>query len=92
MRLLVISLCTQGVGVMKEHFIYYCKRFAKLADLYCVTNDNVDNSELCAIETLNVSFTRKKPLGYLNPKKYFLIKKFIEKVDPDVIFILSHHA
>ncbi|MBO6119340.1 MAG: glycosyltransferase family 4 protein [Lachnospiraceae bacterium] len=92
MRLLVISLCTQGVGVMKEHFIYYCRRFAKLADLYCVTNDNVDNSELCAIETLNVSFSRKKPLGYLSPKKYFSIKKFIKRVDPDVIFILSHHA
>lgn len=92
MRLLVISLCTQGIGVMKEHFIYYSKRFAKKADLYCITNDNVSNEELEAIETLNVKYVRRNPFGYFSLFKLHKINKFIKKVNPDVIFVLSHHA
>ena len=92
MRLLVISLCTQGVGVMKEHFIYYARRFAKLSDLYCITNDNVSNDDLHAIETLNLRYVHSNPLGYFSPLKYLKVKKFIDKVNPDVIFVLSHHA
>ena len=92
MRLLVISLCTQGVGVMKEHFIYYCRRFAKKSNLYCITNDNVTNEDLDAIETLNVRYVRKEPLGYFSPLKIKKILDFINKVNPDIIFVLSHHA
>ena len=92
MRLLVISLCTQGVGVMKEHFIYYSRRFAKLSDLYCITNDNVSNDDLSAIETLNLRYVHSDPLGYFSPFKIHKIIKFIEKVNPDVIFVLSHHT
>lgn len=92
MKLLVISLCTQGVGVMKEHFIYYCRRFAKKTDLYCVTNDNVTNEDLHAIETLNLRYVRREVLGYFSPFKIKKILDFISKVNPDVIFVLSHHA
>ena len=92
MRLLVISLCTQGIGVMKEHFIYYSRRFAKMSDLYCITNDNVSNEDLGAIETLNVRYVHSNPLGYISPFKIHKINKFIKKINPDVIFVLSHHA
>ena len=92
MRLLVISLCTQGIGVMKEHFIYYSRRFAKYADLYCITNDNVTNEDLGAIETLNIRYVHSNPFGYFSPFKIHKIIKYIKKVNPDVIFILSHHA
>lgn len=92
MRLLVISLCTQGVGVMKEHFIYYSRRFAKLSDLYCITNDNVTNEDLHAIETLNLRYVHSNPFGYFSPFKINKIIKFIDKVRPDVIFVLSHHT
>lgn len=92
MRLLVISLCTQGVGVMKEHFIYYSRRFAKLSDLYCITNDNVSNDDLSAIETLNLRYVHSDPFGYFSPFKIHRIIKFIERVNPDIIFVLSHHT
>lgn len=92
MRLLVISLCTQGVGVMKEHFIYYSRRFAKLSDLYCITNDNVSNEDLNAIETLNLRYVHSNPFGYFSPFKIHKINKFIERINPDVIFVLSHHT
>ena len=92
MRLLVISLCTQGVGVMKEHFIYYSRRFAKLSDLYCITNDNVTNEDLDAIETLNLRYVHSNPFGYFSPFKIQKIIKFIERVNPDIVFVLSHHT
>ena len=92
MRLLVISLCTQGIGVMKEHFIYYSRRFAKMSDLYCITNDNVTNGDLGAVETLNVRYVHSNPLGYFSPFKIHKINKFIKKINPNVIFVLSHHA
>ena len=90
MRLLVISLCTQGV--MREHFIYYCREFAKNNDLYCITNDNVSNYELDAIETLNVGYTRRNPFGYFSLLKLAKQKSFIDRVNPDIIYIFTHHA
>lgn len=92
MKLLIISLCTQGIGVMKEHFIYYSRRFAKKTDLYCITNDNVSNEDLGAIETLNISYTHNDPLGYFDLSKISKMKNFIDRVNPDVIFVLTHHT
>lgn len=90
MKLMVISLCTQGV--MREHFIYYCREFAKWNDLYCITNDNVTNDELDALETLNVGYDRRNALGYFSLMKLAKQKKFIDKVNPDIIYIFTHHA
>ena len=90
MKLLVISLCTQGI--MREHFIYYCKHFSKTNELYCITNDNVTNQELEAIETLNLSYKRDNPIGYFSIGKLYKIKKFINAISPDVIYIFTHHA
>ena len=90
MKLLVISLCTQGV--MREHFIYYCKRFAKINQLYCITNNNVTNEELEAIETLNISYGRSDPLGYFSLTKLRRMKDFIRRIDPDIVYVFTHHA
>lgn len=90
MKLLVISLCTQGI--MREHFIYYCRGFSGKNDLYCITNDNVTKEELNAIEILNLSFNREYPLGYFSLKKIIAINRFIKKINPDIIYIFTHHA
>ena len=90
MKLLVISLCTQGI--MREHFECYCKEFSKYSELYCITNDNVSNEDLHAVSTLNVRYRRTDPLGYFSPVKLQKMKKFIDGVNPDVIYIFSHHA
>ena len=90
MRLLIISLCTQGI--MRDHFIYYCREFSKKNELYCITNDNVQNDDLCAIQTLNISYHRKNPFGYFSFSKLRKIKEFIDEIRPDIIYILTHHA
>ncbi len=77
---------------MREHFIYYCRRFAERNDLYCITNDNVSNTELKAKETLNVSYGRNNPLGYFSLRKLNRMKHFIRSVDPNVVYVFTHHA
>lgn len=90
MRLLVISLCTKGV--MHDHFISYCKRFAKSNELYCITNNNITNEELEALETLNVSYERRNPLGYFSHSKLKKIKEYIKRINPDIVYVFTHHA
>lgn len=90
MKLLVISLCTQGV--MREHFIYYCRGFAKKNDVYCITNDNISNEELHAIKTLNLKYNRSNPVGYFSIPKLLKMKNFISEINPDVIYVFTHHA
>lgn len=89
MKLLVVSLCTSGV--MREHFITYARHFSERNELYCVTNDNVSNDELNAIETLNVRYKRSSPWTYFSPIKLAKIKKFIRNVKPDIVFIFTPH-
>lgn len=89
MKLLVISLCTSGV--MREHFITYCRRFSERVELYCVTNDNVTNEELTAKETLNVRYKRNRPWTYFSPFKLARIKRFIKRIAPDVVFVFTPH-
>lgn len=90
MRLAVISLCTQGI--MREHYIYYCRAFAQENELYCITNSNITNDELNAIETLNLHYNRKNPFGYFSLAKLNKIKKFLDRVNPDIVFVFTHHA
>ncbi|MBQ7348520.1 MAG: glycosyltransferase, partial [Clostridia bacterium] len=89
MKLLLISLCT--TGVMREHFISYSKMFSKNNELYCVTNDNVTNDELNAIETLNVCYKRNKPFSYFSLKSLKKIKNFIKSVSPEVVYVFTPH-
>ena len=90
MKLLVISLCTQGV--MKEHFIYYCRGFAKSNELYCITNDNITNEELHAKQTLNLKYDRSNPFGYFSILKLMKMKKYISEINPDIVYVFTHHA
>lgn len=90
MKLLVISLCTQGI--MREHYIYYCREFAKYNELFCITNNNISNDELHAIETLNIYYNRKKPIGYFSVTKLCAMRSFINRVKPDVVYVFTHHA
>ena len=78
MKLLVVSLCTSGV--MREHFITYARYFSQKNELYCVTNDNVSNDELSAVETLNVRYKRSAPWTYFSLVKLSKIKKFIKYI------------
>lgn len=89
MRLLVISLCTSGA--MKDQFIWYCRQFALHNELYCITNDNVSNDEVSARSTLNLCYKRKKPWTYFSIGKLKQIKKFLKRVNPDVVFIFTPH-
>ena len=90
MKILIISLCTKGI--MRDHFVYYTRRFSKENDVYCVTNDNVFNEELGAKRTLNVGYNRKNPLGYFSLKKLYNIMCFVNETNPDIVYIFTHHA
>lgn len=89
MKILVVSLCTSGV--MREHFITYARYFSQKNELYCVTNDNVSNDELSAVETLNVRYKRSAPWTYFSLVKLSKIKKFISRISPDVVFVFTPH-
>lgn len=89
MKLLVISLCT--TGVMKDHFISYCRCFSQYNELYCITNDNVSCEELSAKETLNLYYKRNKKFSYFSISKVNKIKRFIKKIKPDVIYVFTPH-
>ncbi len=88
-KIIIISLCT--TGVMRDHFIYYARKFSCYSELYCVTNDNVSNDELTAIETLNVRYKRNEKLGYFSLKKIKLIKNFVKKINPDLVYVFTPH-
>ena len=89
MKLLVISLCT--TGVMRDHFSSYCRCFAKQNELYCITNDNVSGEELMAKETLNLFYKRQKKLSYFSLAKVRKIKRFIKRIEPDIIYVFTPH-
>lgn len=89
MKLLIISLCT--TGVMKDHFISYCRCFSKSNEVYCITNDNVTCEELNAKETLNLYYKRQKKLSYFSLSKVNKIKKFVKSVNPDIVYIFTPH-
>lgn len=89
MKLLVISLCT--TGVMRDHFISYCRCFSQRNELYCITNDNVSCEELKAKETLNLFYKRQKKLSYFSLSKVRKIKRFIKRVEPDLIYVFTPH-
>lgn len=88
-KLLIISLCT--TGVMRDHFICYAKHFSNFFDLYCITNDNVTNDELNAVNTLNVKYKRNEKFSYLSFKKIHQIKSFIKQICPDLIYVFTPH-
>lgn len=90
-KVLVLSLCTSGT--MREQFIDYCSGWSNREeyDLYCITNDNVSNEEIKAKELLNVRFKRKEVWSYFSLIKQHKIKKFIKRVNPDLIFIFTPH-
>ena len=90
MKVLLISLRT--TGLMKELFEEHCKTFSKLAEVYCITNDNVEDRSLGNVaECLHLRFKRKEPWTYFSIKKIHQAKAFIDRVNPDVVFFYTPH-
>ena len=89
MKLLVVSLRT--TGLMKEMFEEYCRTWSKMADLYCITNDNVSDKSLNAKKVLHLRFKRKEPWTYFSVSKIFQAKQFIKEVFPDMVLFFTPH-
>ncbi|MGP8310850.1 glycosyltransferase family 4 protein [Enterocloster aldenensis] len=89
MKLLVISFRT--TGLLKEMYEEYCRGFSSFVDLYCLTNDNINDSSLNAIETCHIRFKRQEPWSYLSLFKINRAKKFINKVQPDIVMFFTPH-
>ena len=89
MKLLVISLCT--TGIMRDHFIDCVNMFSEKNEVYCITNDNVDANELQAQTNLYIRYRRKEPWSYFSTGKLGKVKRFVEEVKPDLIFVFTPH-
>ncbi len=89
MKLLIISLRT--TGLLKEMFEEYCHEWTKLSDVYCITNDNVQDESLGTANVLHLHYRRKEPWSYLSLSKVIKAKRFIDQVKPDLILFFSPH-
>lgn len=89
MKVLVISFRT--TGLLKDMYEEYCLHWSSMCELYCLTNDNVRQEDLNAEKCLNLHYRRNEPTSYLSPKKICQAKKFIDDINPDVVFFFSPH-
>ncbi len=89
MKLLIISLRT--TGLLKEMFEEYCLEWSKMAEVYCITNDNVELSFLDIGRVLNLHYRRKEPLSYFSIEKIKRAKEFMDNIKPSIILFFTPH-
>ena len=88
-KIMMVSLCT--TGVMREQFIAFANAFSNKNELYCITNDNVSNDDIHCVSMLNLRYKRSEPWSYFSFRKIVKIRKYINHINPDLIYIFTPH-